>query len=87
MIGSGRRRAIGSLSGRGSAGIRPRRPPRPPGAALAKLRAGPDGAPLDPTHGEGERPPWLGAGLSGCGVGFEGPRCSFCRVRCRGRCR
>ena len=40
MIGSGRRRAIGSLSGRGSAGIRPRRPPPPPRSRARKTSRG-----------------------------------------------
>lgn len=62
-------------------------PVAPPGAALAKLRAGPDGAHRTPPHGEGERPRGLRARVPGGGAGSVRPRRPFCRVRCRGRCR
>lgn len=62
-------------------------PPAPPRSRTHKTSRGARRGAPDPTHGEGERPRWLRAGLPGCGVGSEGPRCSFCRVCCRGRCR
>lgn len=66
MIGSGRRRAIGSLSGRGSAGIRPRRPPSPPPEPRSQNFA------RGPTGRTGPRRTERGSVRGGSGLGFPG---------------